>query len=142
MRSGSWAAVLPDLLAHIVDQLGPVVPEHLALTAAGPQVVLSTPKDRPRVVATETPGVPADVDRTGLVAVAAHMLADVQDLVVTHLRAPWPVTGNGQVTHPMAELVGTSLEMRFATRGDPPDDVIALRAYPVPENPPRVETAG
>ncbi|NMH81211.1 hypothetical protein [Pseudonocardia xinjiangensis] len=74
MRSGSWAAVLPDLLAHIVDQLGPVVPEHLALTAAGPQVVLSTSQDRHRVVATETLGMPADVDRAGLAVVAAHML--------------------------------------------------------------------
>ncbi|WP_433277056.1 hypothetical protein ACQPZA_36420 [Pseudonocardia xinjiangensis] len=142
MRSGSWAAVLPDLLAHIVDQLGPVVPEHLALTAAGPQVVLSTSQDRHRVVATETLGVPPDVDRAGLAVVATHMLADVQDLVVPHLRAPWPVTGTGRVTHPIAELVGTSLEMRFATRGDSPDDVVALRAYPVPENPPRVVTAG
>jgi hypothetical protein len=144
MRAGSenWATVLPDMLAHIVDQLGPVVPEHLALTATGPQVLLSTSEDRPRVIATETPGVPADVDRAGLVAVAAHMLADVQDLVVTHLRAPWPLAGDGRVTHPKAELVGTSLEMHFATRGDSPGDVIALRAYPVPENPPRVVTAG
>ncbi|GAA1309745.1 hypothetical protein GCM10009610_25650 [Pseudonocardia xinjiangensis] len=62
--------------------------------------------------------------------------------MVTHLRAPWPVTGTGRVTRPIAELVGTSLEMRFATRGDSTDDVVALRAYPVPENPPRVVTAG
>ncbi|NMH81210.1 hypothetical protein [Pseudonocardia xinjiangensis] len=52
------------------------------------------------------------------------------------------MTGTGRVTRPIAELVGTSLEMRFATRGDSTDDVVALRAYPVPENPPRVVTAG
>jgi hypothetical protein len=134
--------VLPDMLAHIVDQLSLIMPENLELTVAGPQVALSNPGGGRRVVATETPGVPTEVDRAGLAAAATHMLTDLQDLVVTHLRTPWPLAENGQVTHPVAELLGTSLEMRFATRGDAPGVVITLRAYSVPENLPPVVIAG
>jgi hypothetical protein len=130
------------VLAHIVDQLNPLLPEHLALMAAGSQVVLSTTDGRPVVVATETPGVPAEVERSDLAAVTAGILADVQDLVVTHLREPWPSTAAGRTTYPAAELVGTSLVLQFSARDGADAGAIVLEAYRVPEDPPQVVVAG
>jgi hypothetical protein len=138
--SQNWAILLPEVLAHIVEQLNAVLPEQLTLMVAGPQVVLSTTTGRPRVIATETLTIPAEIDRAGLATSAAVMLADVQDLVVTHLRRPWPTTTADRSTYPAAELVGTSLVLRFSTRDDA--DAIVLQAYSVPENPPPVVVAG
>ncbi|MEN3264838.1 MAG: hypothetical protein V7646_1732 [Pseudonocardia sp.] len=59
--------------------------------------MLSTAGGRTRVVATETPGMLAEVDRVGLAAIATHMLADVQDLVIPHLSTPTGGTTTGRM---------------------------------------------
>lgn len=87
---------------------------------AGPQVVLSATEGRPRVAATETPG--------------------VQDLVVTHLYTPWPLTDTGQVTYAWTELDETSLRLGFRPRDSA--DRIELLPFRVPGDPPRVVVAG
>ncbi|WP_346276976.1 hypothetical protein [Pseudonocardia sp.] len=48
-------------------------------------------------MATETPGMLAEVDRVGLAAIATHMLADVQDLVIPHLSTPTGGTTTGRM---------------------------------------------
>ncbi|MFD1528235.1 hypothetical protein [Pseudonocardia aurantiaca] len=142
MRASSqnWAVLLPDILTHSVDQLRPMLPKHLAVMVVGGQVLLSTTAGQPRAVATETVGVPAQVERGGLAAVAARMLADVQDLIVTDLGGPWPLTKSGQPTHPEASLVGTSLDLRFSNKDG--SDGVLLAPYPVPEIPPPTVVAG
>jgi len=142
VRAGSenWAVLLPEILSHIVDQMDPLLPQRLALMAAGPQVILSTTEGRPRVAATETPGVPDDVDRDGLAGVAAAMLDDVQDLVVTHLHTPWPLTDTDRATYAWAELDGTSLRLGFRQRDSTAG--LELPPFPVPDDPPRVVVAG
>jgi hypothetical protein len=136
----SWTAVLPDLQKHVIEQVDQLLPQGLALLSTGPQIVLTTTGTGPRVFASTTPGAPAEVDRAGLADVAARLLDDAQDLVVTHLAQPWPLTETGRTTHPTAELVGTRLRIGFATRAG--TDAIVLEPYPVPEEPPEVVAAG
>jgi hypothetical protein len=139
--SQNWAAILPDVLEHVVDQLNPLLPDDLTLMSTGGQVLLSMTGGRPRVVATETPGLPADLERDGVAIAAGGVLADIQDLVVTHLHRPWPVTARGTGAHPVAELRGSSLVLHFRA-GTEQADVITLRPFPVPDDPPPVVASG
>jgi hypothetical protein len=70
----------------------------------------------------------------------ANVLDDIQDLVITHLATPWPLTETGKGTHPSAELVGTALMLRFSAR----DGIESIELQPdeVPENPPKTVVAG
>jgi hypothetical protein len=138
--STGWIVLAPDVVEHVVSQLNPLLPAHLALLAAGPQVVLTTANGTPRVVGTLVLSTPIQIDRNGLANVAAHVLDDIQDLVITHLASPWPLTESGKTTHPSAELVGTDLFLRFSPRDG--IDPIDLQPYEVPENPPKTVVAG
>jgi hypothetical protein len=107
---------------------------------AGSQIILSTTDGTPRVVGSQTPRLPSEIERSSLAPVAADVLDDVQDLVISHLATPWPLTETGKSTHASAELVGTALTLRFSPRDG--SESIALQPYEVPENPPGVVTAG
>jgi hypothetical protein len=94
--------------------------------------VLTTTNGTPRVVGTLVLSMPVQVDRNGLANVVAHVLDDIQDLVITHLATPWLLTESGKTTHPSAELVGTELILRFLPRdsfraeyGDAPRALLA-----------------
>jgi hypothetical protein len=141
--STGWGVLAPDIVEHVVGQLDPLLPRHLALLVAGPQVVLTTTNGTPRVVGTLVPRVPIEIDRSGLADVVADVLDDIQDLVITHLATPWPLTESGKGTHPSAELVGTALMLRFSSRdGIELIELIELQPYEVPENPPKTVVAG
>ena len=139
--SADWAAVVPDMLAHIIDQLGARLPDGLALLAT-PHIALSTTNGKPRVVATQVPRIPTAVARQDLADIAADILGDIQDLVIGHLATPWPLTEAGLGTHPVAELVGTSLKMRFSARNATEDESVRLQPYSVPQDPPETVSAG
>ncbi|OZM82851.1 hypothetical protein [Pseudonocardia sp. MH-G8] len=139
--SADWAPVVPDMVAHIIDQLGPSLPEGLALLAT-PHIALLTTSGRPHVVATQAVRIPAAVTRQDLADIAANVLADVQDLVSGHLATPWPLTDTGFGTHPVADLVGTSLRMRFSARNATEDQSIRLQPYSIPEDPPEFVLSG
>jgi hypothetical protein len=138
--STGWSVLAPNIVEHVVSELNPLLPRHLALLAAGPQVVLTTTTGTPRVVGTLMPRIPAEIDRGGLADVVADVLDDIQDLVITHLATPWPITETGKGTHPSAELVGTALMLRFSARDG--IESIELQPYEVPENPPKTVVAG
>jgi hypothetical protein len=139
--SANWAAVVPDMLAHIVDQLEASLPDGLALLAT-PHIALLTTNGKPHVVATQVPRIPPAVTRTDLPELAVDILGDIQDLVIGHLATPWPTSGAGLGTHPVAELVGTSLTMRFAARNATEEQSIHLQPYSVPQDPPETVSAG
>jgi hypothetical protein len=138
--STGWSVLAPDIVEHLVGQLNPLLPGHLALLVAGPQVVLTTTNGTPRVVGTLVPRIPTEINRTGLADVVADVLDDIQDLVITHLATPWPLTETGKGTHPSAELSGTALMLRFSSRDG--IESIELQPYEVPENPPKTVVAG
>jgi hypothetical protein len=102
--------------------------------------VLTTTNGTPRVVGTLVLSMPVQVDRNGLANVVAHVLDDIQDLVITHLATPWLLTESGKTTHPSAELVGTELILRFLPRDG--IDPIELQSYEIPEDPPNTVVAG
>lgn len=135
-----WSVLAPDIVEHVVGQLNPLLPGHLTLLVTGPQVVLTTTNGTPRLVGTLAPRIPIEIDRGGLANVIADVLDDIQDLVITHLATPWPLTETGKGTHPSAELVGTALVLRFSS-GDGAES-IELQPYEVPENPPKTVVAG
>jgi hypothetical protein len=135
-----WSVLAPDIVEHAVSQLNPLLPAHLALLAAGPQVVLTTTNGTPRVVGTLVLSMPVQIDRNGLANVVANVLDDIQDLVISHLASPWPLTESGKTTHPSAELVGTDLILRFSPRDG--IDPIELQSFEIPEDPPKSVVAG
>src|SRR6184192_258808 len=107
--SGDWSALAPDIVEHIVEQLNPLLPGHLSLLATGPQVALTKIDGTPRLVGTFALRIPIEIDRNGLADVAVDVLDDIQDLVISHIATPWPLTETGRGTHPSAELVATAL---------------------------------
>ncbi|MGH8966215.1 MAG: hypothetical protein ACRDXB_12925 [Actinomycetes bacterium] len=137
---GGWADVVPEIVRHIVAQLNPLLPPGLALLATGSQVVLSTTGQAPQVVGTQAPRLPQVVDRRILAEVAADVLDDVQDLIISHIATPWPVTKTGKSTHASSDLAGASLALRFSSRDG--SDSIELQPYEVPAKPPNTSVAG
>lgn len=138
--SRSWSALAPDIVEHVVGQLNPLLPGHLALLVTGPQVALTTINGTPRLVGTFALRIPVEIDRSSLANVIADVLDDIQDLVITHIATPWPLTATGKSTHPSAELLGTALTLYFSSQGG--TESIELRPYEVPENPPKTVVAG
>jgi hypothetical protein len=138
--STGWSVLAPNIVEHVVSQLNPLLPGHLALLVAGPQVVLTMTSGTPRVVGTLVPRIPVEIDQSNVADVVTDVLDDIQDLVITHLATPWPLTESGKGTHPSAELVSTALMLRFSSRNWL--ESIELQPYEFPEKPPKTVVAG
>jgi hypothetical protein len=138
--STGWSVLAPNIVEHVVSQLNPLLPGHLALLVAGPQVVLTMTSGTPRVVGTLVARIPVEIDQSNVADVVTDVLDDIQDLVITHLATPWPLTESGKGTHPSAEVVSTALMLRFSSRNGL--ESIELQPYEFPEKPPKTVVAG
>jgi len=118
--------LLAELLAHLTRHLDPLLPQSLMLLTADLQVLLvSTSEGYPRTISTLTVQAPPEPDVNGLEAVARYALVDIQDLVVMHLRTPWPLAPSERVTHAWTERSDSTLKLGFRTaEGDAEDTVL------------------
>ncbi|MGQ0574491.1 MAG: hypothetical protein ACT4RN_09835 [Pseudonocardia sp.] len=121
--------VMPALTAHLVDALNPLLPAKVSLIDAGAQVVLVAGTSPPRTVSTHTLTIPEAMPADDLRRRADYLLGDLQDLVVSHLHAPWPITAGGRTTYTAADVDGDRIQLAFVSadgveRIDLPDFVV------------------
>jgi hypothetical protein len=123
--------LLPDLVAHAVSALGPLLPASLALVSADLEVLLTERGRSGPAISSHTLSPPTDLDAIHVGVVAHHLLADLQDMVSMRLHEPWPATVDGRPTHPWVKQTGSVVRMAFRAG----DDSVPLPDFIVPDAP-------
>jgi hypothetical protein len=105
-------------------------------------VIVSTAGGAQKTVGTHAISVPEHLDPRGVAVLAHHLLADAQDLVVTHLHRPWPISPDGRALHAGATLSGTSIRLGFHDSKSPDLAVVELPEMILPDRPDGSSVAG
>ena len=131
--------VLPALTAHLVEALSSLLPAGLSLVHTGVQVALLAGTSPPRTVSTHTPTAPETITENDVPLRAEDLLADLQDLVVSHLHTPWPITPGGRTTYTAVAVDGGHIRLSFVSKDG--SERIDLPDF-VPPGPGRTVLAG
>jgi hypothetical protein len=134
--------LVSEMIAHVAEHLNPLLPENKALVATGDQIILtSTATGYPKTVSSHSVRLPEHFDIGMIESVADWLLDDVQDLVITHLHEPWPLTADGRSTHAWATLDGQTIDFGFRVSGETENN-ISLPPFTIGPRPEKVLTAG
>lgn len=139
--SASTAAITAARCArHVTESVVGLLPAQLRLVGTAEQLVL-VDADSGRTVATQSVRTPSAGDADTVRVFAHHLLSDVQDLVVTHLRTPWPLSSDGAPQQVWTALEGRTVRLGFARAGTAADRATELPAFRLPSGG-QVRTAG
>jgi hypothetical protein len=132
-----------NLLDHVARHLAELLPQHLTMIAAPEQLILTSASTGPaRTVATHSVSTPERLDLDNIRVVAHHILADAQDLVIEHLREPWPTTPDGRPLYASTDLSGHSVKLGFRTSLSSKERVVQLPDFVLPDASGIVRSAG
>lgn len=143
MTSTELRSVHFELLSHVARHLGDLLPDHLTMLAVPEQLLLaSTKTGSAGTIATQSVHIPEHLDTSNIEAVAHHVLADAQDLVIEHLHEPWPTLPDGRALHAFTSVSGSSVRLGFRASAAAQEPSIALPDFILPEEPGPSRSAG